>query len=109
MVDLEPFLEAPFEEASNLSFEALLGVGVALLAAVAVFGRSTVTQLAVIHYILSIPVYVGYRSRVWEGDGETESDGDDRADSDDCDGSADTEAESDRADGAGNGSPSERR
>ena len=68
MVDLEPFLDAPFEEASNLSFEVLLGLGVALLAAVAVLGRSTVTTAAVALYLLLIPAYVGYRIRVWDGD-----------------------------------------
>lgn len=91
MVDLEPFLEAPFEEASNLSFEALLGLGAALLAAVAVLNRSTVTTVVVAVYLLLIPAYVGYRIRVWEGADESDADADNGSgdDDDECDGDGD--------------------
>ena len=75
MVDLEPVLEAPFAEASNRSFEVLLGLGIALLAAVAVLGRSTATTAVVVLYLLSIPVYVGYRVRVWDSDDDSSRDG----------------------------------
>lgn len=116
MVDLGPFLEAPFEEASNLSFELLLGLGVALWVAVAVLGRSGVTTAAVAVYLLLIPGYVGYRVRVWEevdeGDGD-ESDtgaddggsGDEVPDTDetDADRTDETDSDGDDADG-GDGS-----
>ncbi|NUB92856.1 hypothetical protein HT576_17770 [Haloterrigena sp. SYSU A121-1] len=80
MVDLEPFLEAPFEQASNLSFEVLLGLGVTLWVAVAVLGRSTMTMAVVAIYLLLIPGYVGYRIRVWEGADESNADADDSGD-----------------------------
>ncbi|WP_436344306.1 hypothetical protein [Natronorubrum sp. FCH18a] len=74
MVDLEPFLEAPFEEASNRSFEALLLIGVGLLATVAVLGRSTVTMAVVAVYLCLIPGYVGFRVRVWDREAESVDD-----------------------------------
>ena len=80
MVEREPFLEAPFEEASNLSFEVLLGIGVALLAAVAVLGRSTVTTAAVALYLLLIPGYIWYRIRVWDRNGANDGSGGDSSD-----------------------------
>lgn len=88
MVDLEPFLAAPFEEASNRSFKALLVLGVTLLSAVALFGRSPVTTVVVAGYLCLVPTYVGYRIHVWDGDegaddgGSAETDG-----TDDCAGS----------------------
>ena len=68
MADLEPFLEAPFESASNRPFEALLVLGIGLLAVVAVFGRSAVTTVLVGCYLLAIPAYVAYRIRTWDAD-----------------------------------------
>ena len=73
-MDLEPFLDAPFESASNRPFETLLAVGVALLATVAVVGRSTVVAGLVACYLLAIPAYVAYRARTWDG-GTADGDG----------------------------------
>ena len=103
MVDLEPFLEAPFEEASNVSFEVLLLTGWCLLAAVAVLGRSTVTAGAVAVYLLLIPTYVGYRIRVWERDGSSGDDGGTVAETgSEDDTAAETSDDGDAAAGTGN-------
>lgn len=71
MVDLEPLLESPFETASNRGFETLVGAGIVLLAAVAVFGRSSVTTALVALYLLALPGYLAYRVRTWERDDST--------------------------------------
>ncbi|QLK26287.1 hypothetical protein HYG81_01290 [Natrinema zhouii] len=74
MVDFEPFLESPFEEASNVSFEALLLFGIGLLVAVAVLGRSPATMAAVVVYLCLIPGYVGYRGWIWDRETATTDD-----------------------------------
>ncbi|WP_049926860.1 hypothetical protein [Halopiger goleimassiliensis] len=70
-MDLESVLQAPFEEAPNRSFEAVLLVGVVLFVAVTVLGRSWATMVIVGAYLCFLPLYVGYRThrRVQEGDG----------------------------------------
>ncbi|WP_306059476.1 hypothetical protein [Natronococcus wangiae] len=68
MVDLEPLFEAPFE--------VLLRLGVALLAVVAVVGRSPATTAIVALYLLTVPGYLAYRIRAWERDDEAGDDGD---------------------------------
>lgn len=98
MVDLEPFLEAPFEEASNLSFEVLLLIGIGLLVAVSVLGRSTVTTAAVVVYLCLIPGYVAYRVRFWDEPDETE-DGD-TANENGVDDDSSDETTGDEADGS---------
>ena len=72
MVDLEPFLEAPFESASNVSFELVLFSGCILFTVVAFVGRSTATTALVSLYLLAIPAYVAFRIRVWEDEIEGE-------------------------------------
>lgn len=80
MVDLEPLLDAPFESASNLSFEALLVAGIGLLAIVAAVGRSPATMGLAGCYLLAIPAYVAYRIRIWDGGEDSESNGGDEPD-----------------------------
>lgn len=81
MVDLEPLLDAPFESASNLSFEALLVAGIGLLAIVAAVGRSPVTMGLVGCYLFAIPAYVAYRIRVWNGESDEDDEPDGTGDS----------------------------
>ena len=75
MADLEPFLEAPFEDVSNRSFRTILLVGIALFGLVAAVGRSDLTVALVLCYVASLPLYVGYRVRVRDSDRANDSDG----------------------------------
>lgn len=65
MSRLEFLLDQPFEDASNRGFRLLLGPGMALLALVAVVGRSPLLAAAVAAYLLSLPAYVAVRNRTW--------------------------------------------
>lgn len=115
MVDPEPFLESPFEIASNRWFEALLGVGAGLLVAVAAFGRSPVTVAAVAGYLVAVPVFVAVRVWLWESvvdlDPEEhglDTDGDRNGTDENGDDHSGTDESGDHPDGTdGNGDDSE--